>query len=167
MFKLHAGECEHCSGTYRYSLWHSGFGETSYAYCDTCGQLATCATARFFPAMTPPHSPTYQVIEEEWESLLAPCSCGGSFRQNASPRCVFCQKNLSAEHAAGHIERNSLGASKGWRWQRNWNGIYCIVMEDPKMPGALRQMIDPFARPWEAPKRKPLMRWPQMLSFSR
>ncbi len=34
------GDCEHCGRLYRYSLWHSGFGDNSYAYCDDCGMLA-------------------------------------------------------------------------------------------------------------------------------
>ncbi len=167
MNKLYAGDCEHCSRNYRYSLWHSGFGESAYAYCDTCGMLATCSYRRFFPATMPPSSSNYQVIDEAWEPLLASCPCGGSFRANASPRCPHCNQPLSAEHATAHIEKNSRVIGKGWRWQRNWTGIYCMAVEDPVRPGTLRQVLDPFARPWEAPKRSPLMRLTQMLSFSR
>jgi hypothetical protein len=36
---------------------------------------------------------------------------------------------LSAEVATGYIEKNAPGTSKGWRWQRDWQGTYCIVIE--------------------------------------
>ncbi len=167
MLKLHAGECEHCWRKYKYSLWHSGFGENSYAYCDTCGMLAVCSYARFFPATQPPTSAHFQVIDPDWEHLLAPCACGGTFRSNAAPRCVFCHHELSADYATGHIEQNARISSKKWRWQRNWTDVYCIALEDPARPGSLRQISNPFARPWETQKKKPFIRWPQILSFSR
>ena len=167
MYNLHAGDCEHCLRKYKYSLWHSGFGESSYAYCDTCGTVAVCSYRRFFPAMQPPTSAHFQVIEQEWEHLLAPCACGGAFRSNAAPRCVFCRHELSADYATGHIERNSRSTNRQWRWQRNWTGLYCIALEEPNQPGTLRLVSNPFARPWETPKKKSLIRWPQILSFSR
>jgi hypothetical protein len=30
--------------------------------------------------------------------------------------------------AAGYIERNAPATTKGWRWQHNWYGLYCIVI---------------------------------------
>ena len=42
MVILKKGDCEHCQRSYRYSLWHSGFGDNSYAYCDQCGIRSLC-----------------------------------------------------------------------------------------------------------------------------
>jgi hypothetical protein len=27
-----------------------------------------------------------------------------------------------------YIEAQSLGTAKGWRWQCNWQGLYCVVI---------------------------------------
>jgi len=36
---------------------------------------------------------------------------------------------LSAVTATSYIESNAPGTKKGWRWQRNWSGLYGIVIE--------------------------------------
>jgi hypothetical protein len=167
MFTLHKGDCEHCSRTFHYTLLHAGFGDYSYAYCDSCGMLATFNYSNGFLVTMPPVKVPHQVIDRAWEPFLAPCECGGHFRANAAPRCVFCNAPLSPQHAAAHIERNSKGAGRGWKWQGNWTDLYCLAMEDPRAPGTLRQINDPFLerRSSEAKPRKGL--WSQILSFSR
>jgi hypothetical protein len=158
------GDCEHCEKFYRYSLWHSGFGDNSYAYCDDCGMLATInyknpAVVGFLPLST--HNAE---IDESWESLLRPCACGGKFRKGASPRCPSCNEPLSATHAVGHIEAQAQGAGKGWRWQQNWSGVYCMVIDNPQNPGAPLQMVDPVITPEVAKSKK---RWSLGFSFGR
>jgi len=37
---------------------------------------------------------------------------------------------LSAELAADYIEAQAAGTAKGWRWQRSWDGCYCIIIEN-------------------------------------
>jgi hypothetical protein len=32
--------------------------------------------------------------------------------------------------ATAYIEINAPGTKKGWRWQRNWQATYCIVIEN-------------------------------------
>lgn len=32
--------------------------------------------------------------------------------------------------AATWIEADAPGAKRGWRWQRSWRGLYCIIIED-------------------------------------
>ena len=68
------------------------------------------------------------------------------------PAVPHCNSTLSPEYAAGHIERNSVGAARGWHWQRNWNDVYCMVIEDPNNPGKLRQITDPMLEPVQAKK---------------
>src|SRR6266700_4091727 len=126
MVILKKGDCEHCHRVYRYSLWHSGFGDNAYAYCDECGMLATLNYGNQTVADFPRLPTQYQQINEEWESLLRPCECGGRFRAGAEPRCPHCRQVLSATYAAGHVEKQSIGAPKGWLWQRNWGGVYCL-----------------------------------------
>jgi hypothetical protein len=166
MFALHKGDCEHCSRTYRYTLLHAAFGDFSYAYCDCCGMLATFSYSNGFLVRMPPASSPHQVIDREWERFIGQCVCGGRFRSDASPRCPSCSLQLSAEHAASHIERNAIGAGRGWRWQRNWTDLYCIALEDPKDPGSLRQLEDPFAESKRAEKPHKGL-WSRVFSLGR
>jgi hypothetical protein len=160
------GDCEHCGKFYRYSLWHSGFGDNSYAYCDDCGMLATINYDNPLVAAFPPLSTQYAEIDESWESLLLPCACGGRFRKGASPRCPGCNEPLSAAHAAGQIEAQAQGAGKGWRWQNNWSGVYCMAIDNPQNPGNPLQMVDPVITPEATVKTK--KSWSSLLfSFGR
>ncbi|HZB89381.1 MAG TPA: hypothetical protein VE291_12025 [Terracidiphilus sp.] len=147
MFSLLKGDCEHCGHIYRYSLLSADFGDCSYAYCDTCGKLATLSYASSFILNMPPAVAPHHVIDAAWESFIRPCDCGGAFRHDASPRCLACARPLSARHAAGHIEHNFAGGVRNWRWQRNWAGGYCINLEDPAKPGVMRHLTDPFLAP--------------------
>jgi hypothetical protein len=164
MVILKKGDCEHCGRFYRYSLWHSGFGDNSYAYCDQCGMLAIVSYSDPQVARLPPLSSQYLEIDESWEQYLLPCTCGGRFRKGASPRCPFCREALSPTHAAEHIQAQALGATRGWQWQNNWNGVYCIAIDDPYNPGALRQMVDPVMKPEII---KPKSRWSLLFSLGR
>ncbi len=164
MVILKKGDCEHCHREYRYSLWHSGFGDNSYAYCDECGMLATLSYTNKQVSEFPPPLAHNQEIDESWESFLRPCACGGHFRNGASPRCPHCLEKLSATYATEHMEKQAMGARKGWRWQADWSGVYCIAIEDPYEPGSLRQMIDPVIEPEEAKSKS---RWQLLFSFGR
>ena len=144
MFTLQKGDCEHCARTFRYALLNAVFGDFFYAYCDTCGALATVGSTNSILLTMPKTDLSNQAIIPEWEPYLKACVCGGAFRRGASPRCLYCDKTLSAEIAAPHIEKNTVGAPRGWHWQRNWTDTYCLAIEDPKKPGNLRQIVDPF-----------------------
>ncbi len=144
MFSLLKGDCEHCGQAYRYSLLHAGFGDCSYAYCDCCGQLATFSYSSSFLLSMPRIVSPHQVIDAAWEPFIRSCTCGGTFRREASPRCVVCTQPLSALYATGHFEHNFASNGRNWRWQRNWTDTYCLEIEDPTQPGAMRHMIDPF-----------------------
>ncbi len=90
MFTLHKGDCEHCCRIYHYTLLHAGFGDYSYAYCDRCGTLATFDYSSSFILNLPALQTQHQAIEASWHPFIAECACGGHFRSDASPRCVFC-----------------------------------------------------------------------------
>jgi hypothetical protein len=139
-----SGDCEHCRRIYRYDIYHSGFGDMSYAYCDKCGRLGTLSYWSKQLPTWPSGCQRNQEICAELEAALTPCSCGGNFKQGAYPRCPHCLETLSADYAATHIERNSPGTAKGWRWQRNWSGFYCLAIEDPAVAGHMRIIEDPF-----------------------
>ena len=171
MISLKKGDCEHCGRFYRYSLWNSGFGDTSYAYCDQCGVLALLNYANENVADLPLLSEKYAEIERSWEPYLVACACGGRFRKGAGPRCPFCNEKLSPTHAAAHIEGQSRGA-RGWRWQNDWSGNHCIVIDDPRNPGSLLQVLDPIANPEAESEPKPeaertRSRWSPLFSFSK
>lgn len=144
MFSLLKGDCEHCGQTYRYSLLDATFSDFSYAYCDTCGKLATITYTSSQLVNMPRISAPHQVIDAAWEAFLRPCNCGGHFRHNAAPRCMVCLEPLSAVHAASHIEPNFKNSNRSWRWQCNWTGSYCVDIEDPAHPGTVRNVSNPF-----------------------
>ncbi len=106
MVILKKGDCEHCGQLYRYSLWHSGFGDNSYAYCDECGMLAILNHTNPQVAGFPKSTQQYGEIEESWEALLQPCVCGGHFCKGASPRCLHCNHELIC-----HPCRSALGTA--------------------------------------------------------
>jgi len=158
------GDCEHCGRSYCYSLWHCGFGDNSYAYCDERGMLGILNYSNPSVAGFPPLSIQNAEIDASWEPLLEPCVCGGHFRRGAAPRCPHCLEQLSPVHAAEHIATQTTAAARGWQWQNNWSGIYCMVIDDPSAPGNPRQMIDPVLKPKIA---KTGTRWSRLFSFGR
>jgi len=164
MFALHRGNCEHCHRGYNYELWHAPFGDFSYAYCDTCGLLATIDERNENVAQMPCATAQGQEMDAAWESYLRPCSCGGSFRKGASPRCPHCREALSARFAGAHISRNIVGTPRGWQWQDNWSESYCIAIEDPKNPGKMRHVADPFPDPKDKKDDEP---WGQILGLNK
>lgn len=76
-------------------------------------------------------------VRAEIEPYMAPCPCGGGFRADAVPRCPHCHQPLSATEAATYIEGNASGTAKGWRWQRDWQGLFAMVIEG-------REVEDPW-----------------------
>lgn len=144
MVILKKGGCEHCERTYRYSLWHCGFGDNSYAYCDACGMLGLLNYSTPQVADLPRLKNEYAEIDESWEPYLRHCECGGNFRKGQSPRCPFCKEKLSPTHAAEHIETQAMVGNRGWHWQNDWSGVYCMAIDDPSNPGELRQIFDPL-----------------------
>ena len=124
------GSCESCGGHFDYQLIHNGFNDTAYAYCAECGMTAFLGWYQIPPSFEiPPHGP----VPPAKDHLLLPCGCGGAFSGSASPRCPRCRRPLDAEKATKWIEANAPGAKKGWRWQRSWAGLYCIVIEGRKV----------------------------------
>src|ERR1022692_454959 len=128
------GTCQDCSHEFPYYLIHNGFNDTSYAYCDTCGMTAVLS-AYNYPSGAP--FEPFQQISSGMEPYLKRCPCGGRFAAGASPRCSACCTLLSATAAARWIETNAPGTRRGWRWQRSWHGLYCIVLEE-------RVVFDPW-----------------------
>jgi hypothetical protein len=129
MRELSTGNCEHCSRTFGYYLIHSGFNESRYAYCENCGRTAILSAWNKLVPILPPCPPHCEICKE-WEPYIKPCECGRAFKKGAAPRCPHCSQPLSAEKATTYIETNAPGTKKGWRWQRNWQGLYCIVIEN-------------------------------------
>ncbi len=124
------GKCEHCGEGFSYELWHTGFSELSYAYCDSCEMVVTLDGWKF-----PKQSKcrVHEVIPKIAEGELESCKCGGRFKHGTNPRCPHCKKELSAKKATKWIERNAPGTKSGWKWQRNWTGIYVICIEGKRI----------------------------------
>ncbi len=130
------GTCEKCTREFAYSLLHSGFAEVAYANCDSCGKTAILSLwDKRMPKLA--NCPGQQEICSELEKYLHVCQCGGRFKRGSHPRCPHCSEPLSAELATAYIEGNAPGTKKGWRWQRNWSGLYGIVIEGNRVVGNL------------------------------
>ena len=121
------GKCEHCGHYFAYMIIHNGFNESSFSYCDRCGRTSLLDLWKLPSSISIPHQGS---IPPEAEQFLQQCECGGSFTSTAYPRCPKCHQPLSAGAAAEWIEAHASGATKGWRWQRSWQGLYCIVIEN-------------------------------------
>jgi len=122
------GQCYSCNARFSYFLVHNGFNDSAYAYCDTCGMTSLLSGwSKKIPEGV--ELRIHQVISEAVEPFLQKCFCGGSFKKGASPRCPRCSSVLSAVEATKYIEANAPGARMGWRWQQDWQGVYCITVE--------------------------------------
>ena len=130
MFALHKGDCEHCLRTFRYTLLHAGFGDFSYAYCDCCGMLATFNYSDSILVNLPPPYRTAPGNRLPTGSRFSiPAHAADIFAQELRRVACSATRALSAEHAAAHIERNSVGAAAdgtgketgptciAWRWK--------------------------------------------------
>ena len=137
--ELPSGKCGACGHSFTYRLIHNGFNDSNFAYCTACGVTALLSGwATNIPSGISLGS-TYGPVPPELERLLAPCACGGQFSGSASPRCPKCRVPLSAMDATSYIEAQAPGTKGGWRWQRTWKGLYCLVIEghvvnDPWLP---------------------------------
>src|SRR5690348_2953797 len=74
--------------------------------------------------------PRHGIAPKELELLLKACECGGRFSAVAQPRSPKCHERLSPVEATRWIEDNAPGSKKGWHWQKTWNALYCIVIEN-------------------------------------
>jgi hypothetical protein len=118
------GRCEACGVEFPFAIYHNGFGDSAYGYCEFCGR--TVLLSGWSEAANRIPFRVHQPIEDRIMPLLKSCPCGGRFSNIAKPRCPSCHVELSAEAAAEYIERNAPGTAVGWRWQRSWDGVYCI-----------------------------------------
>jgi len=113
-------------------------GELSYAYCDKCGMTAILSLwDKRMPKLPGPWG--QQEIPVDLEQYLRACECGGAFKKGAVPRCPHCSQALSAEAATAYIETNAPGTTRGWRWQRNWHDVYCIVIDNKRVMNNFRE----------------------------
>ncbi|MGB6974981.1 MAG: hypothetical protein WBD67_09900 [Terracidiphilus sp.] len=147
MFSLDKGDCEHCGRDFHYQLTNAAFGDFSYAYCDSCGTLATIRYDSLSFADLPPAAELHRQIDKLWEPLLRRCNCGGRFCVGASPRCIHCNSQLSPQFAASYIQSSLPQRRRGWKWSDSWTDEYCLAIEDPRDPGHMRQMDDPVIGP--------------------
>ncbi len=138
MSKNRVGICDKCKTSFNYYLIHNGFNETSYSYCDHCGK--TCLLDEYseeIPRKCQWFFETdkrYEKISDKLEGYLKKCSCGGSFKRNASPRCPHCRQELDPVEVNKFIYNDVRPEYKGkFLWQNNWNGIYAIVIENNKI----------------------------------
>jgi hypothetical protein len=121
------GYCDNCNKPFHYYLVHNGFGDSAYAYSDS-----TCFTC-ILDGWHVPDGITLKIqrkITEDIENYLLPAPDGGSFKASAVPRCPHCNQPLDPIKATEYIEKNAEGSKGGWRWDKSWDGIHCIIIEN-------------------------------------
>jgi len=138
------GKCGNCDGSFEIEIFHCGFGEESYAYCDTCG--TTCLLSCWSKLWPQGVKCSQGEIAPEMEPYLRACLCGGRFTKGNSPRCPLCKTPLSADEAAEYLEAQAPGTKRGWRWQRNWSGTYAAVINHSRVVDHFRSWILVFVR---------------------
>ena len=121
----HKGCCEHCRREFLFEIIHNGHNGSAYAYCEDCGTTALLDTRH----QERPGVPRHRKITAEGEPLLSACPCGGRFSAHAAPRCPNCRQPLDAVQAAQYVEAAIRPVAAGWKWQRNWSGLYCMIIE--------------------------------------
>ncbi len=121
----HTGWCHQCGCEFPFEVIHCGFNEASYAYCEDCGTVALLAAGYKEKRGIPRH----RGIEAEGEPQLSACPCSGRFAAGASPRCPHCRGALDATQASEYIEAAIRPVAAGWNWQRNWEGLYCMIVD--------------------------------------
>ena len=118
--------CEYCKHEFRFMLIHNGFNDTSYYYCDKCGTTALLDIYDDkYPKKIDKNGNT--IYLKDIESFLLKCECSGTFKEKASPRCPHCNELIDPEKFSIFAEYNAV---ENWCWQKNWTGIYCIIIED-------------------------------------
>lgn len=140
--------CLGCRRNLRYRFIHNGFNESVYAYCDSCGKLATLDTNNgHVPRLVSQRDRDdwASAIDTSFESELEPCACGGRFCRGAAPRCPYCRRSLTLDDfrdppsfATRVLCR--LGLSRTWLGPRSWTGLYSVVIEDNRVDNNLRPL---------------------------
>ena len=106
------GVCEHCAEHFDIEIFHNGFGDSSYAYCDRCGKTAILSGwSKQWPNGV---KCTQAEIAPEMEGHLKPCGCGGIFTK-VTP------------HVAQNVNRLSQRTGR----QNIWSGKH----QEPKRVG--------------------------------
>src|SRR5215469_13380532 len=133
--------CEHCQSRFEYWLCHCGMVESMYAYCDSCGKTAVLSEwDKRMPRLR--DCPGQQEICAAMESYLLLCDVEVVSKKER----LLDLHILSAELATSYIEANAPGSEKGWRWQRSWIGMYCIVIEDKRVMDNFRPTAPSLAK---------------------
>jgi hypothetical protein len=103
----HSVTCKCCSSLVRGELFHLGFSDMDCMYCDSCPRVLllkdhTLADRNgiHWPNLQP-GAPGWEYYDRHLlpyyarlEALFKPCSCGGTFRVSAAPRCPSCNASL-------------------------------------------------------------------------
>jgi hypothetical protein len=108
------GVCEHCMEKFGIEIFHNGFGDSSYAYCDSCGKTAILSGwSKEWPKGV---KCTQAEIAPEMEPHLKPCQCGGTFTKGSYPRCPkkleHIPQNRSVRLSYSNPERSGLHTAR-------------------------------------------------------
>ena len=125
------GTCEHCAKSFGYLLFHCGFGDCSYAYCNKCGMTAILSLwDKRFPKLALPAGWVQQEIPAELEQFFETLRVWRSFQAGCIPSLSTmlagvisgnrdhlhrdeCARNEEGLEVAAKLERPVLHRNRG------------------------------------------------------
>ena len=106
----HTQECKSCGSEIDGELYHQGFSDMVAIYCDSCPNVLLITDQNFFekngiefPNLMPGDEGWQEYNRhllpafEKAEALFPKCSCGGSFKYMAAPRCPKCNNYIMGQ----------------------------------------------------------------------
>lgn len=144
-------KCYHCRSTFDFYPAHSGFGDEIFFYCDRCGTVACVdiyshecqqfyqqyIETRTYDAKNKSDLEAFDANSERMRVAIAGnldrCSCGGSFKADATPRCPICRNQLEWDQIVDQIDQQSDSQTPQYfrkHVSKGWRDIYYFVLNN-------------------------------------
>jgi uncharacterized C2H2 Zn-finger protein len=91
--------CENVIRLKQKQIYHAGFSNLGFLYCDTCTNILEFSTYnKHYVAIVGEKHPwtLSQKDKRKVETHLKQCSCGGRFRFDLQPKCPYCGGSLES-----------------------------------------------------------------------
>jgi DNA-directed RNA polymerase subunit RPC12/RpoP len=88
-------KCSRCARSFEYYRIDNQINDSWYIYCAKCGSTGLLYSRNAFPQDV--YEKSGYELASEAEPFLPACSCGGTFKHGAHPRCPYCGLELSRD----------------------------------------------------------------------
>lgn len=121
------GSCENCNQRFSYALIHNGFNDSAYAYCDTCGCVASSLLGREPP--TASRFASTARLPRTSSGTLIDVAAGVSFELKHRRDARIADTHSRLMSPPDILRRMRQGPRKDGAGNVNWQGLYCIIVE--------------------------------------